>query len=259
MGTVQEPLTRTTCLRSTGGTPPICTAVHPPFVTLCLAGFKALEKGKRRNTPLICTAVRLPFVPQYASHPTGDAFEKILGVGGSWKFLTIQQARFAVELSKWQLQPQEHSSQRLRRPNRTIAVAATSDRNRSRDLKSQNTSEIAKESHVSLLGGGVEIATANAMDRIVASSNCREIGLKKSKAMRASEHTKGAKGQCLMLGCWGMVTIDWRTTRPIQLCHPGAPTLLEILAHMTIENQEPLPHTPRVCKLWSPNCRRSKG
>ena len=71
MGTVQEPPTRTTCLKSTGGTPPICTAIRPPFVTLCLAGFKALEKGKRRNTPQICTgdtppictAARLPCIP----------------------------------------------------------------------------------------------------------------------------------------------------------------------------------------------------
>ena len=41
---------------------------EPPFVTLCLAGFEALEKGKRRSTPPICTAVRLLFLPQYASH-----------------------------------------------------------------------------------------------------------------------------------------------------------------------------------------------
>ena len=68
MGTIQESPTRTTCLKSTGSTPPIRTAVRPPFVTLCLAGFKALEKGKRRSTPPICTAVRLLFVPQYASH-----------------------------------------------------------------------------------------------------------------------------------------------------------------------------------------------
>ena len=55
---------------------PISTAVRSPFVTLCLAGFKALEKGKRRSTPpylygstpTICTAVRLPFVLRYASH-----------------------------------------------------------------------------------------------------------------------------------------------------------------------------------------------
>ena len=42
MGAVQESPTRATCLKSfkhTGGTPPICTAIRPPFVTLCLAGF----------------------------------------------------------------------------------------------------------------------------------------------------------------------------------------------------------------------------
>ena len=43
-------------------TPPICTAVQPPFVTLFLAGFQALKKGKRRSTPPSCTAVRLPSV-----------------------------------------------------------------------------------------------------------------------------------------------------------------------------------------------------
>ena len=53
-------------------TPPICNAV---------------KKGKRRNMPPICTAVRLLFVPQYASHCTGSAFEKIPGVGGSGRFL----------------------------------------------------------------------------------------------------------------------------------------------------------------------------
>ena len=65
---------------STGGTPPISTAVRPPFVSLCLAGFKALEKGKRRNTPPICTALRLPFVPQYASHLYRWHFWENLGV-----------------------------------------------------------------------------------------------------------------------------------------------------------------------------------
>ena len=37
--TVQEPPTRTTRLKSTGSTPPICTTVRPPFVMLCLADF----------------------------------------------------------------------------------------------------------------------------------------------------------------------------------------------------------------------------
>ena len=92
LGTVQEPpmATRTTCLKSTGSTPQICPAVRPPFVMLCLAGFKALKKGKRRSTPPICTAVRLPFVPQYASHLYRQYFEKI-PVGGSGKFLILQQ------------------------------------------------------------------------------------------------------------------------------------------------------------------------
>ena len=39
LGTAQEPPTRTTCLKSAGSTPPICTAIRPPFATLCLAGF----------------------------------------------------------------------------------------------------------------------------------------------------------------------------------------------------------------------------
>ena len=38
-GLFRNPQNRTTCLKSTGGTPPICTAVRPPFLTLCLAGF----------------------------------------------------------------------------------------------------------------------------------------------------------------------------------------------------------------------------
>ena len=40
LGTIQEPLTRTNCLKGTGSTPPICTAVCPPFVTLCLVASK---------------------------------------------------------------------------------------------------------------------------------------------------------------------------------------------------------------------------
>ena len=68
LGTVQESPTRTTCLKCTGSTPPICTAVRPSFVTLFLAGFQALKKGKRHNTPPICTTIRLLFVPQYASY-----------------------------------------------------------------------------------------------------------------------------------------------------------------------------------------------
>ena len=39
LGTVKDPLARVTCLKSIGSTPPSCTAEHPPFVTLCLAGF----------------------------------------------------------------------------------------------------------------------------------------------------------------------------------------------------------------------------
>ena len=42
--------TRATCLRSIGNAPPICTAIRPPVVTLCLAGFQALKKRKRCNT-----------------------------------------------------------------------------------------------------------------------------------------------------------------------------------------------------------------
>ena len=86
LGTVQEPPNRTTCLKSTGRTPPICTAVHPSFVTLCLAGFSALEGN---------AAAHLQFVLQYASYLyhntppvcTGDTFEKISGAGCSGKFL----------------------------------------------------------------------------------------------------------------------------------------------------------------------------
>ena len=69
--------------RKYGSTPPICTAVRPPFVLLDLpgGGGLSLKKGKPNSTPPICTAVRLPFVRQYASHLYGnDAFEKILGV-----------------------------------------------------------------------------------------------------------------------------------------------------------------------------------
>ena len=69
-------------------TPPICTAVRPPFVSLDLPGFEALKKGKPNSTPPICTAVCLPFVRQYASHLYGSTFEKVLGVGVTGKFLT---------------------------------------------------------------------------------------------------------------------------------------------------------------------------
>ena len=66
MGSVQEAPTRTTCLKSTGSTSPICTAERPPFAPMCLAGLQALKEGKLRSTPPICTAVRL--LPRYASH-----------------------------------------------------------------------------------------------------------------------------------------------------------------------------------------------
>ena len=61
-----------------GRTPPIYTAVRPPFVWLDLPGFSALKKGKPNSTPPICTAVRLPFVRQYASHLYGRAFGSLL-------------------------------------------------------------------------------------------------------------------------------------------------------------------------------------
>ena len=86
LGTVQEPPTRTTCLKSTGGTPPICTAVRPPFATLAS---KLWRKGN--------AAVHLQVVLQYASYLyrstppicIGDTFEKIPGVVGSGKFLSF--------------------------------------------------------------------------------------------------------------------------------------------------------------------------
>ena len=65
--------TRTTCLKSTGSTRPVCTAVHPIFVTLCLAGFPA----KHRSAPPTCIAIRLLFVPQYASHLYPQYFGKM--------------------------------------------------------------------------------------------------------------------------------------------------------------------------------------
>ena len=43
-------------------TPPTCTAVRSPFVSLYLPGFWALKKGKSNSTPPICTARLLPFV-----------------------------------------------------------------------------------------------------------------------------------------------------------------------------------------------------
>ena len=46
-----------------GSTPPICTAVRPPFVSLCFPGFL-----RRKGNP----AIRLPFVLQYASHLYGS-------------------------------------------------------------------------------------------------------------------------------------------------------------------------------------------
>ena len=73
--------------RKYSSTPPICTAVRPPFVSLDLPGFEALKKGKPNSTPPICTAVRLPFVLQYASHLYGSTFEKVLGVGVTGNFL----------------------------------------------------------------------------------------------------------------------------------------------------------------------------
>ena len=71
-----------------GSTPPICTAVRPPFVSPCFPGFQASKKGKPCNTPPICTAVRLPFVRQHAPHLYGSTFGKILGVRVTGTFLT---------------------------------------------------------------------------------------------------------------------------------------------------------------------------
>ena len=70
-------------------TPPICTAVRPPSVTLCLAGFPALKQGN--------AAIHLQFVLQYASYfyrstppiCTGNTSGKIPVVGGSGKFLIL--------------------------------------------------------------------------------------------------------------------------------------------------------------------------
>ena len=90
VGTVQEPPTRTTCLKSTGGTPPICTALRPPpFVTLCLRRLPSLEERETpqyasylyRSTPPLCTAVRLPFVPAIL-------LRKYQGLGVPGKFRT---------------------------------------------------------------------------------------------------------------------------------------------------------------------------
>ena len=71
MGTVQEPPTRTTCLKSTGSTPPICTAVPPPICNVVPCWLLSLEEREMpqytshlyRSTPPICAAVPLPFVP----------------------------------------------------------------------------------------------------------------------------------------------------------------------------------------------------
>ena len=71
VGTVQEPPTRTSCLKSAGSTPPICTTVRPPFVTLPPRRPPSPKERETpqyashlySNTPPICTAVRLPFLP----------------------------------------------------------------------------------------------------------------------------------------------------------------------------------------------------
>ena len=90
LGNVSETPTPTTCLKKYGSTPPICTAVRPPFVSPYFPGFEASKKGKPCNTPPICTAVRLPFVRQYAPHLYGNTFGKILGVGVTGTFLSCE-------------------------------------------------------------------------------------------------------------------------------------------------------------------------
>ena len=89
MGTVQEPPTCTTCLKSTCSTPTICTAVPP---TICNAVPCWLLNIGQRETPQytsICTAIRLLYVPQYTSHLYRRYFWEMPGVEGSGKFLTL--------------------------------------------------------------------------------------------------------------------------------------------------------------------------
>ena len=69
-----------------GSTPPICTAVRPPFVSPYFPGIKLRRKGN--------PAVRLPFVLQYASHLYGSTppictavlLEKYWGLGSPERF-----------------------------------------------------------------------------------------------------------------------------------------------------------------------------
>ena len=71
LGTVQEPPTRTTCLKSTWqytsnlyrSTPPICNAVPCWLLSSGERETQQYTSNLYRSTPPICTAVRLPFVP----------------------------------------------------------------------------------------------------------------------------------------------------------------------------------------------------
>ena len=87
LSTVQEPPTRTTCLKGTGSTPPICTAVRPPICNTVPRWLPSLEESLQRETPQyalpppICTGSTPPTC-------TGSTFEKIPGVGGSGNFLS---------------------------------------------------------------------------------------------------------------------------------------------------------------------------
>ena len=74
LGTVQEPPTRTTCLKSTGSTPPICTAVRPPFCNAAPFWLLSLEE----RAPPQCTPHLYRITPPIC---TGVTFEKIPGLG----------------------------------------------------------------------------------------------------------------------------------------------------------------------------------
>ena len=88
LGTVQEPPTRTTCLKSTGSTPPICTTVAPPICNAVPRWLLSLEERETpqytsnlyRSAPPICTAVRLAVGPAIL-------LRKYHGAWGSGKFL----------------------------------------------------------------------------------------------------------------------------------------------------------------------------
>ena len=99
-------------------TPPICTAVRPPFVTPCLAGSK-LWKGN--------AAIHLRFALQYASYLyrttppicTGNTFENIPVVGGSGKFLILAPLNRSVwNCNVFNIQTQlNHKRQRFVNPS----------------------------------------------------------------------------------------------------------------------------------------------